>query len=155
MELNELMTGFAAESGIDGLVPDGDGIYHLGVDDMVISVAGSEGGGEVALLGELGELPPEGAEEFYRSMMEAMYQGKATGGAVFSLERASRRLCVHQREELARLDSVKFKSLLEKFADTVEEWRQKLLDFRPGVPTSAVAGDVPMSDMGMGGFMQV
>lgn len=159
MELQELMNGLAAACGMDGLAADADGAYRLNFDDMEVSFK-SVGSRQFVVWAEVCELPPEGRERLYRLLMEAMFLGQATGGAMFSIESKSGKVHLQRIEFLSALDVEAFNGLVEKFVNVLEEWRKIVADFRPVAEdlerkTAEESEAGRQAGMGLGGFMQV
>ena len=156
MELKEIMTAFAAEIGMTDLAPDEDGAYHLAIDDMTVSFAEDEG--RLLTWAEVCEPPPEGKDHLNRVLLEAMFMGRATGGAVFSIDHESGKVFLHRHDSLAGMELGPFKALLEAFVNVLEEWRRTIADFRAVAPEIAKAEQSSAEEarqMGLGGFMQV
>ena len=160
MELKELMEGLAAACGIDGMAANEDGIYRLMIDDMEVSFMSVEESGQLVVWAEVCEMPPEGRERLCRVLMESMFMGRATGGATFSIEPESGKVCLQRIEFLSALDVEAFNGLLEKFVNVLEEWRKIIADFRPvAEELDRKAAEDAEADrqvgMGLDGFMQV
>ena len=118
MELKEIMTAFAAEIGLTDLAPDEDGVYHLSIDDMTVSFAEDEG--RLLTWAEVCEPPPEGQDRLNRVLLEAMFMGRATGGAVFSIDHESGKVFLHRHDSLAGMELDGFRVMLEGFVNTLE-----------------------------------
>ena len=156
MELKEIMAAFAAEIGLTDLAPDEDGAYHLGIDDMTVSFA--EDGGRLLTWAVLGDPPPEGKDLLNNVLLEAMFMGRATGGAVFSIEHESGRVFLHRHDSLAGMELDGFKATLEGFVNALEAWTHTIADFRAVAPEVEQAEQTNAEEarmMGLGGFMQV
>lgn len=158
MELKELIGQFAKEVGITDAAADETGAFHFAIDDMTVSFEADEASGELATYAQVGELPPEGREQLYRLMMEAMFRGEGTGGATLSIAPDSDRICLHRIDPLDALDLERFKAKLERFVNVLEEWRKLLADFRaviPAVERAAAEAEEENREFERGGFMQV
>lgn len=131
MEFNELMQTFAAESGIADFAPDHLGVYALAIDEMQVDFAADLEHGELVFTGEVGELPKTGRAEFLQLLMEAMFVGRATAGAMFALKPGSDRLLFRLAEPLELMTALRFREVLECFVNTLEQWRRVLADYRP------------------------
>ena len=156
MELKEIMTAFAAEIGLTDLAPDEDGVYHLSIDDMTVSFAEDEG--RLLTWAEVCEPPPEGQDRLNRVLLEAMFMGRATGGAVFSIDHESGKVFLHRHDSLAGMELDGFRVMLEGFVNTLESWTHTITDFRAVAPEIAEAQRSSAEEarlMGLGGFMQV
>lgn len=134
MELREIMAAFAAESGMETLVPDENGLYSISVDDMVVSFSERRDEGQLVTMAEVCEPPPETRDRLYRILMEAMHLGNATGGAMFSVAPDSEMICLQRFDALAALDLEGFKTMLGEFVNVLEEWRGIVAAFRDVAP---------------------
>lgn len=160
MDLDEIMAAFAAESGIKGLSADEDGTYSLSIDDMSVSFMEIPETGRLATLAKVCDLPSEGRESLYRVMMEAMFMGRATGGAMFSVEPEGDAVFLQRVDPLAVMDPDGFKAMLEQFVNVLEEWRKLVVDFREVAPKLESVRQETQEEtrefgLGTGGFMQV
>lgn len=131
MELKELIGQFAAEIGLELLAADKNGCFNFEIDDMPVSISGTDDG-HVVLQGLIGEPPPDapaGRERLYRVLLEAMFRGEGSGGATFSIDKGSGLIFLHMVENEQTLDLVSFKALLEKFVNVLEQWRTVVAEF--------------------------
>lgn len=157
MDIGEIMETFGRERGIGGLVPDEDGTYALDIDGMSVAFAEVEGD-RLVTWSEVCEPQPEGREHLFRALLEGMFMGEGTGGASFSVERGSGKVCLHRIDALGALDLPSFKGMLEKFVNVLEEWRRLVADFQPvfrEVEKGATAAHDELRDANRGGFIRV
>ena len=129
MEFDELMRTFAAESGIPDLRPDRSGVYALAFDEMQVDFSSDPKRGELVFAGEVGALPQSGQTEFLQLLMEAMFVGRTTAGAMFALKPDSDRLVFRLAEPLELLTAFRFREVLERFVNMLEKWRRVLADY--------------------------
>ena len=132
MKLAELMAEFAEKFGIDGLVPDGEDVYHLDADGMAFAFADAEDGAHFVIWAEVCPVPPEGRERLYDILMQSMFMGQQTSGAYFSVHDGT--IYLHQIEALADMNLERFEVLLEKFISTYETWHASITDFNSVLP---------------------
>lgn len=132
MDLREIMAAFAARAGFGDLSPDGDGVYNLGIDDMEIRLMESGETGSLVTWGSVGRPPPEGEGLLFRTLLESMFMGSATGGSSFSIDRESGEIFLQRVDPLATLDPDSFWTMLEKFINILSEWRG-IVDSHSGV----------------------
>ena len=144
--LKEIMKEFGGQLGLVGLSADRDGAYDLDIDGMVVSVMETVENGKVVMWARVGDLPSEGAGEFSRQLLEAMDPGGDSDGSVLSVESESKAVYLHRLDDLAALDLDSFKAVLSKFVDRLEDWRNRLADFRP---------QTDMTEGNMFGFLRV
>ena len=129
-------------------------------DTTVFEVASEDGGtkvqalvqavgerGLVLMSADLGEIPPDGSERLYRTLLEANNLFEGTAGATLALDAATGRFRLQKYEPLDELSN-DAKAKVESFIETALFWSRAIADFRP-------SGDLP--EVPPGGFhmMQV
>jgi len=135
-------------------------------DATVFEMAGEDGAGKVRILvqdappydlvlfsADLGELPPEGREALFQSMLEANHLFSGTAGATLSLDAATGRFALQgyvTRDLLA--DNTD--ALLFPFAEAALFWSRAIADYRPdAAPREGGARPAPEAGRGpVGGF---
>lgn len=157
MGFKEIMAAFAAEMGVTG-GPDDAGAFHLDFDGMTVSFFETGDGSRLLLVGEIGELPPSGAEIFCRVMLRSMFLDGEASGATFALAPESDHAFLQRREPLAELDPVRFRAVVESFVNELEKWRTAFVSFRPaaeeiGKAKAREAGE--MREIENNGFVRV
>ena len=144
MNLEALMREYAGEAGHKPFVADRNGVFNLEIDSMPVSFEETDDG-HIVLQGPVGGLPPValgGRERLYRTLLEAMFRGKACGGAVFSVDHVSDKVYLHRIEHSHALDYIGFKAFVESFVSVLAQWRTMLADYRPDAGrTEQDAGD--------------
>ena len=80
MEFGELIEGFAASLGIEGVQIEG-GAAAFEIDGMKVSVFRDEAAGAVMVYGEIGRPPSEDDRSFGPAMLKANHLFGGTGGA--------------------------------------------------------------------------
>lgn len=129
------MSEFAEKFGVDGLSPDGEGVYHLDADGMAFALADAEDRVHFAIWAEVCPVPAEERERLYDILMQAMYMGQQTSGACFSVNDST--VYLHQIEALADMNLERFKVFLEKFINTYATWHAAVADFNSVLPDLA------------------
>ena len=158
MEFKELIRSFGADVGIADLAPGPEGICTLNIDDMKVSFMEVPENNQLVTWATVGELPPEGRERLYRALIEAMFMGQATGGAVFSIQPNTEKLQLHRVDPLQLTDLASFKTMLENFANLLEQWRKLIVQYNAAAPkivADEAAAVEESRQFGLGGFMQV
>ena len=126
-------------------------------DTTVFEVASEDGGTKVQVLvqavdernlvlmsADLGEIPPDGGERLYRTMLEANNLFEGTAGATLSLDAATGRFRLQKCESPDDLAN-DAKTKIESFIETALFWSRAIADFRPsGEKDGAAAGDFHM-----------
>ena len=130
MELDELMAAFAAETKLEGLAPDSEGVYQLNIDDMVVAFREDANERRLVTESEVCTLADKGAQCIYQVLFEAMFLGQVTGDGWFAFAPDSDRVLFQRSDYLDLLDLEKFKAMLEDFLNRVEQWRHSLGEFR-------------------------
>lgn len=155
MEYGELIKGFSEKIGLADLAADESGTVSLDIDGMLVSIIGMPVVDKVIMMGDVGDIPPEGREKFYRTVLEAMYLDQGSAGCTFSIEADSGKLKIHRSESCKLLDVESFSELVESFVNVLEEWRRLAVDFRPVVEASEKELSEEPIAFGNGSFMQV
>ena len=155
MELNEIISLFCTEFGVDGVQPDEGGAYALAIDG--IEVAFAECDGVLVMAADIGKLPAECRERLYRLMLTAMHGAE---GTMFSVDDERDTAVLHRRDELSSLTFEAFKARLEKFVNLLEDWRKIFMGFVP-LATAMDKEEARRSDenssarLGVDGFVKV
>lgn len=153
MEFLGLMEAFGMDVGIGALEPDFDRVCRVDIDGMRVSFLEMPQSGQLVTWAAVCEPPPEGREQLYQMLMEAMFMGRETGGGAFSVDAETGSVYLHRFDALQTMDLDSFKAMLEKFANVLENWRRRVADFRP--QTSDGPQGVAFGQFGMDGFLQV
>ena len=162
MNLESLMREYAGEAGHKPFVADRNGVFNLEIDSMPVSFEETDDG-HIVLQGPVGGLPPAvsaGRERLYRALLEAMFRGKASGGAVFSVDQASGTAYLHKIEHSLALDYIGFKTFVESFVNVLAQWRTMLADYPPDAGQAEQGAQEKSeashgSDFGEDGFIRV
>ena len=137
MELNELMSAFAENLGIEGIEVK-DGICSMTIDDIPMEFTESPGGEAVVGVAVIGEPPPDKREAFYEMLLEANTRLYGTLGVALSK--------LPDTGEIALIGGLPFKGLelkefckgLDEFINKAEEWRETLENFRPAAEEAVI-----------------
>jgi len=160
MEYQELLDSFAKKLGGEvEIKPDASGAVMLDVDGMPLSIMGMEELGLVALIGVIGEPPPEDRmERLYAALLEANHNFAGTAGATLSINPETRNISLCKTMPLALADADGFFNDVERFVNTLENWRKLVSDYR-GAEIESKTASAPQADealpLGGSGFMQV
>lgn len=141
-------------------------------DTTVFEVVSDDGGTKVQILlqntgernlvlisADLGEVPPEGREKLFQTMLEANNMFSGTVGSTLALDAASGRARLQRYlpgDDLAN----NVIGVLEPFIETALLWSRMITDYRPSVDSPGEPADNPMDGWnthGLGDFhvMQV
>ena len=148
MKLKDIMAAFGAETQGPGPEADAEGVYHLEVDGQPLSVMEIAEVGRTVVWSRVGDLPPEGREALYRTILEAMAPGGDADDLILSVESESQSVYLHGLDDLEALDAAAFKARLAAFASFLGRWKSLVGDFRPSEDRPEEAG-------ALSGFMQV
>jgi len=164
MQYNELLKVFGEKlgGGMD-LTPDAAGAVMLDVDGMPLTILNLEEVDLVALVGVVGEPPPEERmERLYRVLLEANHNFAGTAGSTLSINQETGKVSLCRVLPLALTDGDTFFGEVERFVNMLETWRKLVADYRaadssPETPPSPSA-EPRETDLGTGfgsGFMRV
>ena len=121
MDNFKLIRCFGERLGID-LDRNPDGIYAFEVDGLEFAIHDLDDCGRIVLSGVIGYPPPEGRERLYRSLLEAQYMLKCTGGATFSINPDTGNLALCKTLVTAVLDDSEFFQEAESFINALHSW---------------------------------
>ena len=161
MAFDETIALLSKAIGIELQIEDGICGFKAGdpEDDVAsvnIIISNVEERGEVLLYADLGDVPPEGREAFYRNLLEANNLFQGTAGATLSLENGTGIIRLQIRE-----NSSTFANSAEEhvgtFVETALTWKRIVVDYRSSREESKPTEDTqPDNSSFMGGpFMQV
>lgn len=77
----------------------------------------------------IGSLPEDHQDEFLDQVMLSNLFGQGTGGAVLGIDETEKNIVLAQNVE-QDLEYQKFKDLLEDFLNSVEVWRDEILEYQ-------------------------
>ncbi len=145
MEATEIIKSFGEKIGI-GLELDADGSCAFEADELLISISNLHELDAIALVGDLGEPPPERLDDLYKIMMEANHLFGGTGGATLSLNPETGHFALCRVLQCKALDGDSFFAEAERFVSTLEVWTKIVGSFRAAPPvgnqTDATSPDV-------------
>ena len=155
METAELIKSLGEKLGVE-LMLDEDGVCAFEADGMAVTIHDLHELSAIALVGDLGEPPPEHLETLYQALLEANHLFGGTAGATLSRDSATGRFALCRALPCLALDAESFYTAVERFLNTLEVWSKVIRDFRSVVPNAAEADiSVPALDMNKGGFLRV
>lgn len=126
-KIDDFMRALSVEIGLDTpLKPDFPGVYMFSIGEATVSI--TDKAGEISLMASFGPIP-EKKEAFYTDMLTAdlFYQG--TLGSVAGLKSADNKVIV-KKVLGPDLDGQKFSEEVEDFLNSVENWKERMLEFR-------------------------
>ena len=130
MEYNELIAGFAAKFGLEGIVTK-DGITALSFDNMKVEIVNNEVDGSVLLYGVVGQGPTDDIPKYNAFLLQANFLFQGTGGATLSQNPRTKEYVLVRAFPLEYMDTDAFIAVLEAFVNGLERWRKLLADFNP------------------------
>ncbi len=152
METTELLKDLGDRLGVP-LELDADGVCAFEADGLLVSIHDLPELGAIALLGDLGDPPPERLEGLYAAMLEANHLFRDTGGATLSRNPDNNRLALCRVLSRATLSPDGFYDAVERFVSAAQVWAKVVHDYR-----AAPDGEVPVVSIpafGPGSFLQV
>ena len=158
MDFRELMEGLGEDFGLKGFKPGEDGTWKVEVDDMPISFVELADPPRVRMTAPVCDLPEKGAGAFSQVLLEAMFMGRATGGAHFFVENGENTVFLQRTDPLPALDLDGFKAVLERFVNILEQWRRLGSEFRASgvdLEKARQAAAEEAHQMSADGFMRV
>ena len=158
MEFTDLMRNFGADFGLADFAPDDDGAWNVVIDGMPVSFTELDDPPRLRMSAPVCELPENEPEALLQEMLEGMFMGQSTGGAVFSVAEGDGTVLLRRTDPLLTLDFGGFKAILQRFVNILERWRKTA---ETGLSSAAGAEDVrqpPASAMRMmnaSGFLRI
>ena len=153
MDSVEIIKAFGEKVGV-GFEPGADGSCAFEADGLLVTISDLREIDSIALVGDLGEPPPERLDALYKTLLEANHLFSGTGGATISCDPKTGRLALCRVLPCGMLDGDSFYAEAERFVSTLENWAKIIRDFRAAPP----GGDSPPVSMPGGhdsGFIAV
>ena len=151
MEARDIIKSFCEKAGI-GLEPDADGSCSFEADGFLVTINDLHELDAVALVGDLGEPPPERLDALYKTMLEANHLFGGTGGATISLDPKTGHFALCRVLQCKALDDDAFYAEAERFVSSVETWTKLIVNFRD---TSPADNKVEETSPAVTGFIAV
>ena len=159
MEFKELIAGFAAKYGIEGL-SGADGAVELEVDDVRVELLDNPQTHSIFACAEIGHPPPDANGAFGAMMLQANFLLRATEGATLCQNPETHAYALVRPFPLALTDVEALAAGLESLVNQTENWRNVLSGIRTAEAEqkqdAASAPDVDFHhDMLANGFFHV
>ena len=156
MEFKELIAGFAAKYGIQGL--DGaDGVAELYVEGFRVELLDDPQTQSIFACAEIGLPPPDANGAFGEMMLKANFLLRATEGATLCQNPETNAYAVVRPFPQALTDVESFAAGLESLVNQAENWRKVLAGLREAESAQSAAQEVDDShhDMLSNGYFHV
>jgi len=143
MEFRELIAGFAAKYGIEGL-SGADGAAELKVDDVLVELLDNPQTHSIFACAEIGHPPPDANGAFGAMMLKANFLLRATEGATLCQNPETDAYALVRQFPLALTDAESLSSGIESLVNQAENWRRTLAGIRHAEEARAEgAADIP------------
>lgn len=160
MAFDETISLLSKAIGIDIQIEDGVCGFKAGdpeddVASVSIMISNVEERSEILLYADLGNVPPEGREDFYRTLLEANNLFQGTAGATLGLENGTGLIRLQLREN-SSIFANNAEEHVGAFVETALTWKKIVVDYRASrkVPKPTEKAVLDNSSF-MGPFMQV
>ena len=156
MEFKELIAGFAAKYGIEGL--DGaDGVAELDVEGVRVELLDDHATGCLVACAEIGHPPPDANGAFGAMMLKANFLLRGTEGATLCQHPETGTYAIVRPFPLALADVASFAAGLESLVNQTENWRTALAGLHHAEDARAQAAETDDShhDMLSSGYFHV
>ena len=154
MEATELIKSFCEAVGI-GYEPDADGTCTFDADGLEVSLVNLPELDAVALVGDLGEPPPERLEGLYKAMLEANHLFHGTAGATISLNSETGHFALCRPLLCKLMTAESFYKEVEGFLSTLETWTKLIANYREAAASPDHAAEMDFSSGLQGHFIPV
>ena len=134
MDYVELMGKLGKALGFEEFPPDDDGHFNLSIDGTVVSFGERPEQGLLDIVARVCDLPDENSEQVLKVLMTSMAPGNAAEGYTFFIMDEDDGVYLRRTERMADLDVEGVSQALEKFANTLDEWRTAIVDFQSVMP---------------------
>lgn len=160
MAFDDMISLLSKAIGIELQIEDGVCGFKAGdpeddVASVSIMISNVEERSEILLYADLGNVPPEGREDFYRTLLEANNLFQGTAGATLGLENGTGLIRLQLREN-SSIFANNAEEHVGTFVETALTWKKIVVDYRvsrkESKPTEEAVFD---SSSFMGPFMQV
>lgn len=155
MEAAELIRSLCERIGIEYKPDANGGSCSFEADGLLVIINNLRSLDQIAIVGDLGDPPPEKLETLYKMMLETNYMLISTGGATIGLDSENGRFAIYQTLSCKALDADEFYSITDRFVSTLEAWTKIIRDFRAILPAVKQAEEESPSGLSHSGFMQV
>ena len=139
MDFNQLVEGFAARFGVEGLAV-ADGTAAITVDGIRLDIIHAKPSDAPAAKGllvdvvlacaEIGQPPAEGADDFAGTLLRANFLFRGSGGGTLCQNPETKAYALVRPYVLSALDVETFATKLSQLVDQVERWRDLLENWR-------------------------
>ena len=156
MEFRELIAGFAAKHGIEGL--DGaDGVAELDVEGIRVELLDDKHAHSILACIEIGHPPPDAHGVFGAMMLQANFLLRATEGATLCQNPETHAYALVRLFPLALTDVASLAAGLESLVNQTENWRRMLagLLHAEAAKQKAAQGEDSHHDMLSSGYFHV
>lgn len=154
MEATEIIKAFCDRIGI-AYEPDRYGSCFFEADGLRVAINDFREIDSIAIVGDLGEPPPQRLERLYRMMLEANHLLGATNGATLSLDSETGHFALCQFLPYRAVDVDSLYAVTDRFVSTLEAWTRVIGDFREIIPAAEKAEAGAGGGLAAPGFMQV
>ena len=155
MEATELIRSLCERLGIGYEPDDNGGSCSFEADGLLVMINNLRNLDQIAIVGDLGDPPPEKLETLYKMMLEANYMLISTGGATIGLDSENGHFAIYQTLPCKALDAEEFYSITDRFVSTLEAWTKIIRDFRAVIPSVKHAEETARNGLPNSGFMKV
>lgn len=132
----ELLSEFGKEIGIPDLTFDENGTCSLIFDDVVVNIEKNTDDEKIFLYSNLGTIPPQQREAFYKKLLEANAFFKGTGGGTLAVDEHSNIVLFLYQVPVKSLDHGAFSKTMENYINIVEYWTEQVVKY-PNAPSTA------------------
>lgn len=129
MDNFKLIKYFGDQLGIN-LDYNPDGAYAFEIDGLAFAIHDLSDCGRIVLSGDMGSPPPGDREHLYKTLLEAQYMLKCTGGATFSINPDTGNLTLCKVLVTAVLDDGEFFQETESFINALHSWASVISNYR-------------------------
>ncbi len=127
IDFSEYIVNYGKEVGIADLKLNEAGVCSLKFDEQLdVDIIYRKEQEQVILASPIGDIPPEGREEFFKQLLIANAFGLENAGAILGIEEQENRIVLSYMFISSIFSFDLFKTVLANFVDLVEFWQEKI-----------------------------
>ena len=122
---DSLMKALANYTSVNNLTKTADHLYMVEFNQTVVCFKFIQDSGNFLLFADLGKIPSNDQEAFFKMLLEANHALFATAGATLAVCSALNMVSLQYLGRSESLDEQQFLNIVENFVSAAEFWRQK------------------------------
>lgn len=127
IDFSDYVVNYGKEVGIADLKLNEAGVCSLKFDKKIdVDIVYRKEQEQVILASPIGDIPPEGQEEFFKRLLITNAFGIENAGAILGIEEEENRIVLSYMFISSTFSFDLFKTVLANFVDLIEIWQEKI-----------------------------